>query len=394
MTLHAQLLPALTRARAQTDSLFELLDPAALYARPIPERHRIIFYLGHLEAFDWNLLRPALDRPAFHSSFDRLFSFGIDPGADDLPRDQPADWPSEDEVRGYNTRVRSSLEAALGAPPPSLSDQLLHVAIEHRLMHAETLAYMLHHLPFEQKAAPALSRARAGPSPENRMVEIPAGTATLGRNHREGFGWDNEFVAHRVEVPGFAIARYKVTNGDYLEFVKAGAPVPHFWTCREGAWCYHGMFEDVPLPLDWPVYVSYEQAQSYARWKGRSLATEAQFHRAAYDGDAASDGFAGGNVDFRSWDPGPVTACQPNPRGVSQMVGNGWEWTATPFAPFSGFEPFSFYPGYSANFFDGQHYVLKGGSPRTARCLLRPSFRNWFRPAYPYVYATFRLVEN
>jgi formylglycine-generating enzyme required for sulfatase activity len=99
-------------------------------------------------------------------------------------------------------------------------------------------------------------------------------------------------------------------------------------------------------------------------------------------------------VDFRSWDPEPVTASPLNRFGVSQLVGNGWEWTATRFEPFAGFQPSPFYPGYSANFFDGRHYVLKGGSPRTARCLLRPSFRNWFRPAYPYVYATFRLLEN
>ncbi len=166
------------------------------------------------------------------------------------------------------------------------------------------------------------------------------------------------------------------------------------------------MFEDLPLPLDWPVYVTYEQAQAYARWKGKSLPTEAQFHRAAYnsgDGyqdianDVANDianDIANANVDFRSWDPEPVTASPPNSVGVSQMVGNGWEWTATRFEPFAGFQPFSFYPGYSANFFDGQHYVLKGGSPRTARCLLRSSFRNWFRPAYPYIYATFRLCEK
>ena len=75
------------------------------------------------------------------------------------------------------------------------------------------------------------------------------------------------------------------------------------------------------------------------------------------------------------------------------MVGNGWEWTSTVFAPFPGFEPFPFYANYSAPFFDGQHYVLKGASPRTAACFLRPSFRNWFRPAYPYIYATFRMVE-
>ena len=103
-----------------------------------------------------------------------------------------------------------------------------------------------------------------------------------------------------------------------------------------------------------------------------------------------------GNFDFHAWDPVDVDA---NPAGdsafgVSQLVGNGWEWTSTPFAPFSGFEPFPFYPGYSKNFFGEEHYVMKGASPRTAACFLRRSFRNWFRPDYPYVYSTFRLVEN
>jgi formylglycine-generating enzyme required for sulfatase activity len=107
-------------------------------------------------------------------------------------------------------------------------------------------------------------------------------------------------------------------------------------------------------------------------------------------------GAAHGNFDFASWDPVPVTA---TPAGdsafqVSQLAGNGWEWTSTVFEPFPGFERFPFYPGYSANFFDGSHYVMKGGSARTAAPLLRRSFRNWFRPDYPYVYAGFRLAEN
>jgi len=388
MPSNVELTRALGQARAGTDALFDLVHPGALYERPIPERHRIIFYLGHLEAFDWNLLGRALEIPVFHADFDHLFSFGIDPPPGELPADKPSEWPAEVEVRAYSARVRRQLDDAL----PRAPEQLMHVAIEHRLMHAETFAYMLHNLPFEHKTAPAYSMAPSGPAPEDRMVDIPAGAATLGRKRGNGFGWDNEFEEHRVDVPAFAIGKYKVTNGEYFEFVKAGAPAPHFWVCHEGRWFYRGMFADIPLPLDWPVYVAYEQAQAYARWKGRALPTEAQFHRAAYDGGAG--GLAHANVDFRSWDPEPVTASRPNRLGVSQMVGNGWEWTATPFAPFAGFEPFAFYPGYSANFFDGEHYVLKGGSPRTAACMLRPSFRNWFRPGYPYIYATFRLVEN
>ena len=80
--------------------------------------------------------------------------------------------------------------------------------------------------------------------------------------------------------------------------------------------------------------------------------------------------------------------------GVSGLTGNGWEWTSTPFAPFPGFEALSFYPEYSARFFDGRHYVLKGASSRTPSLLLRRSFRNWFQPFYPNIYAGFRCVEN
>ena len=80
--------------------------------------------------------------------------------------------------------------------------------------------------------------------------------------------------------------------------------------------------------------------------------------------------------------------------GVADLVGNGWEWTSTLFGPFPGFEPVALYPRYSANFFDDQHYVQKGGSWRTAACMLRRSFRNWFQPHYQYAYATFRCVDN
>ena len=84
----------LAEARRQTDSLFDILKPEALYERPVAERHRIIFYVGHLEAFDWNLLG---DRPV-HAEFDKLFAFGIDPLGEGLPTDQPKDWPGIEEI--------------------------------------------------------------------------------------------------------------------------------------------------------------------------------------------------------------------------------------------------------------------------------------------------------
>ena len=217
------------------------------------------------------------------------------------------------------------------------------------------------------------------------MIEIPDGRVQLGCATGAAFAWDNEYEAHIVDVPAFAIGQYKITNGEYLEFVRAGGAPPFFWTEHEGAWFYRGMFAEIPLPLDAPVYVTKCQAEAYARACGLALPTEAQFQRAAWGLPVS------GNVDFRSWDPIPVTADGTSETPL-QMTGNGWEWTSTVFGPFPGFEPKPYYTNYSAPFFDGQHYVLKGGSPRTAARFLRPSFRNWFRPSYPYIYATFRLV--
>jgi formylglycine-generating enzyme required for sulfatase activity len=392
----------LTEARARTDEMFRLLRPDAIYERPVPERHRLIFYLGHLEAFDWNqIARFALGQPSFNPAFDKLFEAGIDPEPGRLPHDQPSDWPDRQAVEEYSRETRLRLDEMLGEVPP----QSVNMVIEHREMHAETFAYLMHNLPYALKPGGRTPAGAPAPGPSNPMLDIPAGRATLGQ-HPDEFGWDNEFARHTRQVPAFAISKFKVTNGEYLRFVNDGAPPPHFWTRQEGAWFLRGMFNLVALPLDWPVYVTHAEAVAYAEWAGKALPTEAQFHRAAYSSPSGEErqypwGSAPpsrerGNFDFHRWDPEPVTAhpAGESAYGVAQLVGNGWEWTSTVFEPFEGFRNFDYYPGYSKNFFDGDHYVIKGGSARTAAGLLRRSFRNWFRPNYPYVYAGFRLVEN
>lgn len=411
----------LAEARKQTDRLFDLVIPDALYDRPIPERHRVIFYLGHLEAFDWNLLRPHMPNvEAFHPGYDRLFAFGIDPVDGGLPADMPSDWPSADEIRAYNRRVRETLDDA------EHDSRLLHMALEHRLMHAETLAYMLHQLPFDRKHAEAQAAVPGVHAAKAETIEVPPGCATLGLPRNGDFGWDNEFEAHQVEVAGFAIDRYKVTNGDYLRFVEAGGYLnqgfwsgaawqwktehnighPVFWQRAGGEWRWRTMFDRIPLPPDWPVYVSHAEASAYARWAGGRLPTEAEWHRAAYgnpeDGELQfpwgdeAPGPQHGYFDSSRWDPAPVNAFPAGRSafGADGLLANGWEWTASPFTPFHGFHPHPSYRGYSAGFFDGQHYVLKGGSTRTAACMLRRSFRNWFQPHYQYVYAGFRCARG
>ena len=239
------------------------------------------------------------------------------------------------------------------------------------------------------------------------------------------FGWDNEFAELRVEVPAFEVDRHDVTNAEYLAFVedggyarealwtpeawawRAGEAVSHplFWERHDGRWFWRGMFDLVPLPAAWPVYVTHAEAETFARWRGDRLMTEAEYHRAAFGTpDGAEQALpwrseppdhTRGNFGAVNWDPVPAGACPAGASafGVHDLVGNGWEWTSSPFAPFPGFAPMPSYPEYSADFFDGAHFVLKGASPATPAAHVRRSFRNWFRPYYPYVYATFRCAR-
>ena len=441
IALQPSLLSRLEEARARTDSLFNLLPPNSFYDRPVPERHRLIFYLGHLEAFDQNLLSGPLGLEPQDATLDKLFAFGIDPVGGGLPTDVPGDWPNIANVEKYKRGVRERLDArlhdrsALRSGDPALLDgTLLHVAIEHRLMHAETLAYLLHSLPLERKTPQPSPFADPSPAPEQRQALIPSGTATLGQHPGESFGWDNEFETQKIFVPNFSIDAFPVTNGQYMKFVQASGyddssywtaedwawkiqqrmEHPNFWLSRSSSpasapdtrWEYRAMFGSMPLPESWPVYVSYAEASAFARWAGKKLPTEAQWHRAAYGtpeggeqiypwGDAPPEGYRG-NFHHQRWDPTPVDAHSAGASafGVFDLLGNGWEWTATPFGPLNGFKPFPFYPGYSANFFDGKHFVMKGGSARTDTCMVRRSFRNWFQPHYPYAYSSFRCVEE
>ena len=281
---------------------------------------------------------------------------------------------------------------------------------------------MWHRLPVRQEGParrarrPSTSEARR---PPRTSVRVPAGRATLGAEPGAiPFGWDNEFPARVVDVPAFEIDVHDVTNRDYLEFVEAGGyerrrsvdagglgvarragRVVHPRSGRRMAarWFWRGMWERVPLPMAWPVYVSHAEASAYARWRGQRLPTEAEFHRAAY-------GTPEGRERRHPWGDEPPDAlarqlrlprapirCRSArfPRGASawgvhDLVGNGWEWTSTRLRRLPGIRS-RWRPTrvYSADFFDGKHFVMKGASPATATRAPAASFRNWFRGNYP-----------
>ena len=422
---------------SRSDEIFHLVEPDALIEQPIALRHPLIFYLGHLPAFAWNqVCRGVLGMPSFRPEFDELFERGIDPvGIDQY--EPSTEWPAVEEVIQYRDQVRGELIEGIAKvgdrtdhDPLAERGRIFEVAIEHELMHQETLQYLFQQLPLDYKRRPPnMPPYRFDGAAAPAIVPVGGGPALLGADFDAiPFGWDNEFPELELEVDTFGIDRTPVRNSEFEEFVgdggyerpelwrdedwtwrqRTGLEHPVFWTRDDGGLVYRTLFETVRLDraADWPVYVSHAEAEAFCRWRGARLATEAEFHRAAYttpDGgvrrypwgdEPPAEGH--GNFGFRHWAPTPVGCFADGDSGwgVSELVGNGWEWTATVFEPYPGFSAYiSTYPGYSADFFDGLHNLMLGASWATPTQLIRRSFRNWFQRHYPFMFAKFRCVS-
>lgn len=233
----------------------------AYYSRPIALRHPLVFYEGHLPAFSFNtVVKKGLGRPSIDPQLEALFARGIDPheqqGA--ASGGGPPGWPSRDVVHAFadeaDRRVIDALERddleRRGNPLLDRAEAVFAI-LEHEAMHQETLLYMWHRLPFEQKLPPRDYRPRVdGAPPRQEWVDVPAGCATLGvARDAILFGWDNEHPALSVQVAGFAIERHDVTNAQYLEFVDAGGYRDSaWWRPADWEWLQR---EPVSHPLFW-----------------------------------------------------------------------------------------------------------------------------------------------
>jgi len=387
--------------------------------------------------------------------FDTIFERGLDPDVDDPTKchshsPAPKTWPSVSVIQKYRKYVQELVLSNLGkllAKSKTGTNvmvsrgRIIHMCVEHTFMHAETLLYMLQILEQKYKVRPSnisydYRRCPVAES-ERQPVFIPGGKARMGAGITNiDFGWDNEFPLHIVHVPAFEIDPLPVTNKQYFEFFATGEynnkvhwlpsdwewktshnhMHPNFWKEKEGKWYVLTLFDEIEFEsaAEWPVYVTNAEAFAYTKWKGKRLPTEPEFHRAAYGvktaanpveaelsrpypwGWNAPEAGKHGNFGLVNWNPVPV-GIYPEGRssfGIYDLIGNGWEWTSSKFDPFPGFQPLDIYPGYSADFFDEKHFVLKGASFATDPTLIRSSFRNWFQAHYPYVFAKFRLVRS
>jgi 5-histidylcysteine sulfoxide synthase len=299
------------------------------------------------------------------------------------------------------------------------------MAIEHQRIHFETSSMLIRQLPVERVKRPQNWQYAPtyGKILDNEMIELSGGVVKLGKPENCSiYGWDSEYGYRRVEVKPFAASKYMITNGEFLEFVNAGGyenhdcwdeaawnwkiqyniQHPKFWLPVNGNYKYRAMFDEIDLPLDWPVEVNHHEAMAYCRWQGEGsrLMNEAEWNLATYGANghrkgSEQDTIDNYNLNLKFGSPSPVGMLKKaqSYSGIYDLRGNIWEWLDDNFNPLPGFKPHVLYEDNAAPFFDNRHKMMLGGAWVTNGTEAMRFYRNWFRP-YFYQHAGFRIVQD
>jgi iron(II)-dependent oxidoreductase len=358
----------LTEARRRTLELIESLDDDQLNRVYSPILSPLAWDLGHIANFEelW-LVQTIGEREPLHGDLGRLYD------AIENPRRTRGELPilRDAELRAYLADVRrrtlevlEEVEIEADAEDPLLREGFVYeMLIAHEQQHNETMLQLLMMLDGYELPR-GLGPSADPPPPGPEMVAVDAGTHLIGAP-ATGFAYDNERPRHEVELDAFEIDRAPVANSAYLAYLEeTGVEPPLYWERDgEGGWVSAAMGRRAPLDPDAPVlHVSWPEADAFARWAGKRLPSEQEWEAAA-------------RVD------------------LLHGVGQAWEWTASSFVAYRGFEPFP-YREYSAPFFGDEYRVLRGGSWATHRDVMRPSFRNWDLPQRRQIFAGLRCARD
>jgi gamma-glutamyl hercynylcysteine S-oxide synthase len=412
--LRTEIAERLDATRRRTLALFEPLPHERLVAQPSEVLGPPLWDLGHIAAYEelW-IGRRVAGRPALHPALQDVYDATETPRA----RRGEATILGEREARDYLDSVRRSTLEALAAADLEGGDPLLaggfvfDMVAQHEAQHAETVLQALQLMPAGAYVAPAARALPAGHGAAGGWVEVPGGPFAMGAADG-GFAYDCERPAHVRELEPFAIGRDPVSNGEHLAFIEDGGYSRRsLWTAEGWAW---RTAERAEAPLHWerdgaggwltrvldrvgpvdparPVcHVSAHEADAHARWAGARLPTEAEWERAAA-GAIANE--AAANLGQTGFGTAPIGAYPPAPSGCRQMLGDVWEWTASAFEPYPGFNAFP-YREYAEVFFGGGYRVLRGGSWATQAIAARPTFRNWDLPQRRQIFAGLRLARD
>jgi gamma-glutamyl hercynylcysteine S-oxide synthase len=424
----------LLEARARTFLLVAPLTDEDLHLQHDPLMSPILWDLGHIAYFEELWLTRNLDGPIEFVEMPGLYNPFEHPrstrGALALPGLEEC-REIMDEIRG---RVLARLVAAdFDAAHPLLRDGFVYqMVLQHEYQHNETILQTLQ----LKQGAPYRPLARLEPDSEARkqadavgrgeMVRFPGGRVQIGSDDGAA-AYDNERPAHSVELAPFWMDAHPVTNQDFLVFIAAGgyesrehwseagwrwrtesgARAPRYWLLTDGLWTTRSMDRIGPVEPWHPVcHVSWYEAEAFARFAGKRLPTELEWEAAAsWDpaagikraypwGDRPPDRTLA-NVDQLSFGTAPVGSFARNvsPIGCHGMIGDVWEWTASDFGPWPGFESFP-YKEYSEAFFGPEYKVLRGGSWATRPGAIRTTFRNWDYPIRRQIFSGFRCARD
>ncbi|MBD2345257.1 ergothioneine biosynthesis protein EgtB [Anabaena subtropica] len=403
---------ALGECRTKTLNLFVGMDADTFCSQPHPDFSPVGWHLGHIayiESF-W-ILEHIAGLPCLFPQYRRLFA------ADGLPKSQRVQLPHIEEIIYYLDTVRAKVLEYLEVADIQEQERLWRFLIQHESQHCEIISMVLALVKGQESIIN--SQQSTVDSQElnfvGEMVQISSGEFELGSDSINAL--DNERPAHRVYLDTYWIDRYPVTCGEYRVFMEAGGyENPQWWSAAGWEWLQS---EQVIQPLYWnsdelnpikdnhPVYgVNYYEAEAYARFVGKRLPTEPEWEKAAswdikancrrtypWGEDTPTPQCC--NCDGLLDKTTPVNAYSigQSAYGLYDTLGNVWEWTASWFDGYNGFQ---FYPykGYSQVYFDQKHRVLKGGSWVTRPWVLRSSFRNWYSPQVRQVFAGFRCARD
>jgi len=404
---------ALRDARARTLLLVADLDGVQLLGPRLDIVNPPLWEMGHVAWFQefWTL-RAAGGRAPLVANSDALYDSAK------VAHDTRWDLPLLDRKSAleYLATVLERSIAALRLDDGAYFHQL---ALFHEDMHDEAFAYTRQTLGYSDPFA------RPEPSCMGKLpgdVAVPGGRYRLGAERGTSFVFDNEKWAHEALIAPFRMARAPITNSEFAAFVEAGgyrdqrlwspegwrwragcgAQKPVYWERTDGGWAHRRYDSLRPLPPDHPViHVSWYEAEAFCAFAGRRLPTEAEWELAAstpakrrfpWGEEEPTETFA--NLDGRAGGTVPVAAHAEGDSayGCRQMIGNVWEWTATGFEPYPGFEVDP-YKEYSQPWF-GTHKVLRGGCWATRARLLRNTYRNFYTPDRRDIFAGFRTCAR
>ena len=330
--------------------------------------------------------------------------------------------PSLDATRSYLAEVLALVLRRLEREPENATlHYFVQVAAFHEDMHAEAFHYTRQTLGYPDPMPACESTPDA--AHVSGDVALPGGLFLLGATQADGFAFDNEKWTHEVRIAPFKMARVAVTNEEYAAFVdakgylrrelwdaegwawreSANLEAPRYWVRSGSGWNARRFDRTVPLEGTHPVlHVNWHEAQAYCRFAGRRLPTEAEWEYAASLGETDTKRrYPWGDAppaphlaNLEGSGTMPVAACAEgrSASGCLQLLGNAWEWTASPFEPYPGFtvDP---YKEYSEPWF-GTHKVLRGGSFASSRRLLRNTWRNFYTPDRGDIFAGFRTCAK